>query len=181
MSFMPFNLLKTLYQFESLQLITQFLLNLTFFGFSVKDFQTRIRLMRCESRGDLYPITTNQATSPSTFSALAPSLWHARLGHPGKLVFDSLRLNKFIECNQTRSLMFVTLVLLENMLSYRLFLLILVVSCLLILSIVIFGHLPFLALRVTDIMFCCWMITLIFCGHFHCLRSLNFFSHISIF
>ncbi|XP_006605176.2 uncharacterized protein [Glycine max] len=42
------------------------------------DFQTRIRLMRCESRGDLYPITTNQATSPSTFSALAPSLWHAR-------------------------------------------------------------------------------------------------------
>ena len=63
--------------------------------------------MRCESRGDLYPITTtittNQAPSPYTFAALAPSLWHARLGHPGAPVFDSLRLNKFIECNQTRS------------------------------------------------------------------------------
>ena len=63
--------------------------------------------MRCESRGDLYPITTtittNQAPSPYTFAALAPSLWHARLGHPGAPVFDSLRLNKFIKCNQTHS------------------------------------------------------------------------------
>lgn len=58
--------------------------------------------MRCESEGDLYPITTNQAISPSTFFTLAPLLWHARLGHPGELVFDSLRLNKFIECNETR-------------------------------------------------------------------------------
>ena len=34
---------------------------------------------------------------------IAPSLWNAHLGHPGAPVFDSLRLNKFIECNQTRS------------------------------------------------------------------------------
>ena len=76
------------------------------FGFSVKDFQTGMRLMRCDSPGELYPITTtfttNRATSSSTFAALAPSLWHARLGHPGAPVFDSLRLNKFIECNGTR-------------------------------------------------------------------------------
>jgi len=70
------------------------------FDFSVKDFQTGMRLMRCESRGDLYPITTSQAISPSTFAALAPSLWHARLGHPGAPVVDSLRKNKFIECNK---------------------------------------------------------------------------------
>ena len=77
------------------------------FNFSVKDFQTGICLMRCESRGNLYPIittiTTNQATSPSTFAALAPSLWHARLGHPEAPIFSSFRLNKFIECNQTCS------------------------------------------------------------------------------
>ncbi|KAI4348037.1 hypothetical protein L6164_008799 [Bauhinia variegata] len=73
------------------------------FGFSVKDFQMGMRLMRCDSWGELYPITTNQATSPSTFAALAPSLWHERLGHPGAPVFDSLRLNKFIKCNGTRS------------------------------------------------------------------------------
>ena len=60
--------------------------------------------MRCESRGALYPITesTTPATSSSTFAALAPSLWHERLGHPGVSILHSLRKNKFIECNQIR-------------------------------------------------------------------------------
>lgn len=44
--------------------------------FSVKDFQMGVRLMRCESRGDIYPITT---TTPSTFFAIISSLWHERL------------------------------------------------------------------------------------------------------
>ena len=44
------------------------------FGFFEKDFQMRIRFMRCENRHDLYPITTNQSTSQYTFVALAPSL-----------------------------------------------------------------------------------------------------------
>ena len=40
------------------------------FGFSVKDFQTRMTLMWCDSQGELYPITTTtttytQAISPS--------------------------------------------------------------------------------------------------------------------
>ena len=113
------------------------------FCFSVKDFQTGIRLMRCESQCDLYPITTNQAISPSTFFTLAPPLWHARLGHPGELVFDSLRLNKFIKCNETRGSHVCHSCSLGNMLSYHLFLLILALLCLLILSIVIFGHLSF--------------------------------------
>lgn len=74
------------------------------FGFSVKDFQTGMPLMRCESRGALYPITesTTPATSSSTFAALAPSLWHERLGHPRVSILHSLRKNKFIECNQIR-------------------------------------------------------------------------------
>ncbi|GAU17623.1 hypothetical protein TSUD_254980 [Trifolium subterraneum] len=43
------------------------------FGFSVKDIQTGMPLMRCDSTGDLYPITTTtrpQPTSTSTFAAL---------------------------------------------------------------------------------------------------------------
>jgi len=60
-----------------------------------------IHLMRCESQGDLYPITTNQATSPFTFASLAPLSWYACLGHPEAPIFYSLRLNKFNECNQT--------------------------------------------------------------------------------
>ena len=74
------------------------------FGFSMKDFPTGMPLMRCESWGELYPITkpTNPATSPSTFAALAPSLWHDRLGHPGAPVLNSLGKNKLIECNQIK-------------------------------------------------------------------------------
>jgi len=71
------------------------------FGFSVKDFQTGMRLMRCESRGALYPITKPSVSSQSTFAALAPSLWHNRLGHPGANILSSPRRNKFIECNST--------------------------------------------------------------------------------
>jgi hypothetical protein len=79
------------------------------FGFSVKDIQTGMALMRCESKGDLYPITTNttstnKAKPTSTFAALSSSLWHDRLGHPGEQILNSLRQNKFIECNNSRKL-----------------------------------------------------------------------------
>ncbi|KAJ9542330.1 hypothetical protein OSB04_028836 [Centaurea solstitialis] len=70
------------------------------FGFSVKDFRTGRRLMRCESEGELYPVT-NRASSTSTFAAIAPSLWHQRLGHPGAPIFNSLCRNKFIYCNSS--------------------------------------------------------------------------------
>lgn len=58
--------------------------------------------MRCDSRGDLYPITTTPFpnTTPSTFAALSPTLWHDRLGHPGASILESLRLNNNIECNK---------------------------------------------------------------------------------
>jgi len=42
------------------------------FDFFVKDFQTGIPLIRCNSSGELYPLTSrpsNQSTSPSTFVA----------------------------------------------------------------------------------------------------------------
>ena len=67
------------------------------FGFSVKDFQTGKPIMRCDSWGDLYPITTlinNQATC--TFAAISPKLWHDRLGYPGAPILDALRHNKNI-------------------------------------------------------------------------------------
>lgn len=46
------------------------------FSFFVKDFQTGMPVMRCDSQGDLYPLTTpikNQAF-PSTFAAISPKL-----------------------------------------------------------------------------------------------------------
>ena len=50
-------------------------------GFSVMDFRTRRQVMRCKSRGEMYPITS-LVISPSAFAALAPSFWHDRLYHP---------------------------------------------------------------------------------------------------
>ncbi|GJR93546.1 ribonuclease H-like domain-containing protein [Tanacetum coccineum] len=70
------------------------------FGFSVKDFWTRQILLRCDSTGDLYPVT-----SPSYPQALLVSqhTWHQRLGHPGSEVLRNLVSNNFISCNKTKS------------------------------------------------------------------------------
>ncbi|KAD5508144.1 hypothetical protein E3N88_15847 [Mikania micrantha] len=63
------------------------------FGFLVKDYQTRIPILRCDSTGDLYPLTTSTAkvNSPSTFAALSQDLWHYRLGHPGSSLLNVLK------------------------------------------------------------------------------------------
>ncbi|KAJ9552077.1 hypothetical protein OSB04_016122 [Centaurea solstitialis] len=55
------------------------------FGFLVKDFQTKLPIFRCNSSGDLYPLSLPSAasSSPSTFAALTQDRWHQRLGHPG--------------------------------------------------------------------------------------------------
>ncbi|XP_071700015.1 uncharacterized protein [Rutidosis leptorrhynchoides] len=68
------------------------------FGISVKDLQTRRLLLRCDSTGDLYPVTP-----PTSQVALLTSLitWHQRLGHPGHDVFRRLVSNKDIICNKT--------------------------------------------------------------------------------
>ncbi|CAJ2641560.1 unnamed protein product [Trifolium pratense] len=60
-------------------------------------------LMRCNSSGELYPLTprpSTQSTTPSTFVALSNNLWHDRLGHPGASILNSLHQNKFIVCNK---------------------------------------------------------------------------------
>uniref|UniRef100_A0A3Q7IXB1 Integrase catalytic domain-containing protein n=1 Tax=Solanum lycopersicum TaxID=4081 RepID=A0A3Q7IXB1_SOLLC len=71
---------------------------------SSSDFQTGKPIMRCDSWGDLYPITTlinNQATC--TFAAISPKLWHDRLGYPGAPILDALRHHKNIDCNRLSS------------------------------------------------------------------------------
>ncbi|GAU48004.1 hypothetical protein TSUD_404810 [Trifolium subterraneum] len=52
---------------------------------------TGVPLMRCDSLGDLYPVT-----STSHFAGLASSLWHSRLGHPSSTTLQSLHRNKKI-------------------------------------------------------------------------------------
>ncbi|GAU30137.1 hypothetical protein TSUD_360300 [Trifolium subterraneum] len=76
------------------------------FGFSVKDIQTGMTLMRCESKGDLYPITsnttsTNKAEPTLTFAALSSSLWHDRLAKQSIL-------NPLSKCCITKTLLILT-------------------------------------------------------------------------
>ncbi|XP_021744871.1 uncharacterized protein LOC110710840 [Chenopodium quinoa] len=74
------------------------------YGFSVKDYRTGSPIMRCDSQGDLYPITSIfSKTSPSTFIALASSICHDRLGHPGSSILKTLSNNKHIECTHSSS------------------------------------------------------------------------------
>ncbi|GJT36082.1 ribonuclease H-like domain-containing protein [Tanacetum coccineum] len=57
------------------------------FGFSVKDFWTRQILLRCDSMGDLYPVTSS--SYPQAF-LVGKQTWHQRLGHPRSEVLRSL-------------------------------------------------------------------------------------------
>ncbi|GJR81514.1 ribonuclease H-like domain-containing protein [Tanacetum coccineum] len=70
------------------------------FGFSVKDFMTRRVLLRCDSTGDLYPVT---APSPIPHAFLVSQhTWHQHLGHPGSEVLRRLVSHKFISCNKEK-------------------------------------------------------------------------------
>nr|GEU67162.1 ribonuclease H-like domain-containing protein [Tanacetum cinerariifolium] len=65
------------------------------FGFSMKDFLTRHILLRCDSFGDLYPVT-KPSTLPTAFVSTSFSTWHQCLGHPDDEVLCSLTSRNFI-------------------------------------------------------------------------------------
>ncbi|CAB77880.1 putative reverse transcriptase [Arabidopsis thaliana] len=75
------------------------------FGFSIKDFNTWTNLLRCNSDGPLYSITSPPLSSSSSSSppqvmvATVPdsSLWHRRLGHLGNTTLQSLISSRLIK------------------------------------------------------------------------------------
>ncbi|GJW48339.1 ribonuclease H-like domain-containing protein [Tanacetum coccineum] len=72
------------------------------FGISVKDLLTRRVLLRCDSTGDLYPVT---APSPIPHAFLVSQhTWHQCLGHPGGEVLRRLVSSNFISCNKEKPL-----------------------------------------------------------------------------
>ncbi|GJU40699.1 ribonuclease H-like domain-containing protein [Tanacetum coccineum] len=72
------------------------------FGFSVKDFITRRVLLRCDSTGELYPVT-KPSTIPHAFLT-SQYTWHQRLGHPGSKVLRRLVSSDSISCNKEKLL-----------------------------------------------------------------------------
>jgi hypothetical protein len=69
------------------------------FGLSVKDLHTRNVIARCNSSGDLYPFYP-PATSTSALLAAPTSIWHLRLGHPGREALSKLISSSVISCNK---------------------------------------------------------------------------------
>ncbi|PWA35905.1 ribonuclease H-like domain-containing protein [Artemisia annua] len=64
------------------------------------DFMTRRVLLRCDSTGDLYPVT---APSPVPQALLVSQhTWHQRLGHPRNEVLRRLVSHNFISCNKEK-------------------------------------------------------------------------------
>ncbi|GJV97433.1 reverse transcriptase domain-containing protein, partial [Tanacetum coccineum] len=66
------------------------------------DFLARHILLRCDSSGDLYPVT-KPSTVTAAFVSTSSSTWHQRLGHPGDDVLRSLSSRHLISCNKERS------------------------------------------------------------------------------
>ncbi|GJU35678.1 ribonuclease H-like domain-containing protein [Tanacetum coccineum] len=46
---------------------------------------------------------TSPSPTPYAFLSVSPSMWHQRLGHPGKDVLRSLMSRQFISCNKEKS------------------------------------------------------------------------------
>uniref|UniRef100_A0A251U9V3 Putative ribonuclease H-like domain, GAG-pre-integrase domain protein n=1 Tax=Helianthus annuus TaxID=4232 RepID=A0A251U9V3_HELAN len=65
-----------------------------------QDLKTRAPLLRCNSTGDLYPLTKPlplNLSQPQAFATNSQDHWHQRLGHPGNNLLQSLKLSSFID------------------------------------------------------------------------------------
>jgi transposase InsO family protein len=84
------------------------------FGLSVKDLSTQNVIVRLNSTGLLHMLRLPGSTTPSAgamaalaatphaFAAVAPTMWHHRLGHPGPDALSSLSRSSFIHCTNNK-------------------------------------------------------------------------------
>lgn len=74
------------------------------FNFFVKNFETGLPIMRCNSMRYLYPIMSqhyHSSTSHSSFPTLSLTLWHNCLGHPGPSILGTLYHHNLILGNKS--------------------------------------------------------------------------------
>ncbi|GKD63586.1 ribonuclease H-like domain-containing protein [Tanacetum coccineum] len=73
------------------------------YGFSVKDYQTERLLLRCDSTGDLYPVTQQPSSqTPVVLLSFSSTTWHRRLGHPEDDVLRRLESKNLISCRKSK-------------------------------------------------------------------------------
>ncbi|GJR38914.1 ribonuclease H-like domain-containing protein [Tanacetum coccineum] len=69
----------------------------------MKDYQTGRLLLRCDSTGDLYPVTSQPPIHPPfALLSFSSTTWHRRLGHPGEDVLRRLKSSRLISCNKSK-------------------------------------------------------------------------------
>uniref|UniRef100_A0A453Q3J2 GAG-pre-integrase domain-containing protein n=1 Tax=Aegilops tauschii subsp. strangulata TaxID=200361 RepID=A0A453Q3J2_AEGTS len=67
------------------------------------DLRTGTVVLRCNSSGDLYPLHSSAAASPTAFVAVTADLWHERLGHPGRAALSHVLDSFDFHCNKATS------------------------------------------------------------------------------
>jgi hypothetical protein len=84
------------------------------FGLSVKDLTTKNVIVRSNSTGPLYMMRLPRSLTPSssvvatlaaiphTLTAVAPTTWHCRLGHPIPDALSNLSRSSFIQCTSNK-------------------------------------------------------------------------------
>nr|GEW15293.1 ribonuclease H-like domain-containing protein [Tanacetum cinerariifolium] len=73
------------------------------YGFSIKDYQTGRLLLRCDSTGDLNPVTQQPSSqTPVVLLSFSSTTWHRRLGHPGDDVLRRLEPRNLISCRKSK-------------------------------------------------------------------------------
>jgi hypothetical protein len=84
------------------------------FGLSVKDLTNKNVIIRSNSTGLLYTMHLLGSLTPSSndvaalaavshaLTAIAPTTWHRRLGHPGPDTLSSLSRSSFIQCTSNK-------------------------------------------------------------------------------
>ncbi|GJU76366.1 ribonuclease H-like domain-containing protein [Tanacetum coccineum] len=73
------------------------------YGFSVRDYQTRRILLRCDSTGDLYSVTQQSLSqTPIVLLSFSSTTWHRRLGHPRDDVLRRLESRNLISCRKSK-------------------------------------------------------------------------------
>ncbi|GJX17224.1 hypothetical protein Tco_0218056 [Tanacetum coccineum] len=103
------NVLITPHNVKNLIYVRQFVLdnNCTIkfdaFGFSAKDFITRRVLLRCDSTGDIYPVTS-PSPIPHDF-LVSQHTWHQRLGHLRGEVLRRLVSSNFFLYNKEKTML----------------------------------------------------------------------------
>ncbi|GKE97221.1 hypothetical protein Tco_1582076 [Tanacetum coccineum] len=73
------------------------------YGFLIKDYQNRQLLLRCDSLGDLYPVTKQPSSqTPVVLLSFSSTTWHKCLGHPGDDVLHCLESRNLISCLKSK-------------------------------------------------------------------------------